>query len=320
MVGRAEQDGEQSSLDLAARAAWLSFVGGLTQDQIARELGISRQRAQRLVARATSEGLIHVRIDHKIADCLELERALKQKFGLDHTWVSPSVGRASDAVNGLTRYAAPVVEALFETEQARCFAIGTGRTLRTTVQHMQQIDGSRHKLVSLIGNVAPDASATLYEAIFSLAEKTASKFYPMAAPMIAKTTEEREIYHSLPYVKLTRNIAESADMAIVGMGQMSETAPLYLDGFVTHEELTDLRRSGAAGEICGRVFDQNGKFLDHEYNERIVGTKLPINGTPVLCIAGGDNKLDALTGALSGQLLSSLVTDEHTARHLLTIR
>ncbi|MEO8532022.1 MAG: sugar-binding transcriptional regulator, partial [Deltaproteobacteria bacterium] len=33
--------------DDAARAGWLYYVGGLTQDQIAAEMGISRQRAQR---------------------------------------------------------------------------------------------------------------------------------------------------------------------------------------------------------------------------------------------------------------------------------
>ena len=34
--------------DDAARAGWLYYVAGMTQDQIARELGVSRQRAQRL--------------------------------------------------------------------------------------------------------------------------------------------------------------------------------------------------------------------------------------------------------------------------------
>ena len=41
---------EPKQNDEAARAGWLSYVGGLTQDQIAQELGVSRQRAQRLVA------------------------------------------------------------------------------------------------------------------------------------------------------------------------------------------------------------------------------------------------------------------------------
>ena len=37
-------------LDQAARAAWMSYVGGLTQDEIASQLGVSRPGVQRLLA------------------------------------------------------------------------------------------------------------------------------------------------------------------------------------------------------------------------------------------------------------------------------
>jgi predicted DNA-binding protein (UPF0251 family) len=64
---------EPSLQDEAARAGWLYYVAGMTQDQIAAELGVSRQRAQRLVSRAMAEGLIHVRLNHRIGACLDLE-------------------------------------------------------------------------------------------------------------------------------------------------------------------------------------------------------------------------------------------------------
>ena len=57
---------EPTLQDEAARAGWLYYVAGMTQDQIAAELGVSRQRAQRLVSRAMAEGLIHVRLNHRI--------------------------------------------------------------------------------------------------------------------------------------------------------------------------------------------------------------------------------------------------------------
>ncbi|MBC7738199.1 MAG: MarR family transcriptional regulator, partial [Candidatus Saccharibacteria bacterium] len=66
-------DNEPSLHDEAARAGWLYYVGGMTQDQIATELGVSRQRAQRLVSRAMAEGLIQVRLNHPIGQCLDLE-------------------------------------------------------------------------------------------------------------------------------------------------------------------------------------------------------------------------------------------------------
>ena len=317
MVRVKEQENEQSSLDLAARAGWLSFVGGLTQDQIANELGISRQRAQRLVARASTEGLIRVRIDHKIADCLELERGLKAKFDLKSAWVSPGIGEDLDPLTGLAPFAATIIENLFLTEESHSYAVGTGRTLRMMVKHMQPLEGAHHKLVSLIGNVAPDASATLYEAIMRLAEKTSAKYYPMAVPVIAHTPEERELYHSLPHVKVTRKLAEACDVAIVGIGQMGNNAPLFVDGFITRQELESLQIAGATGEICGQVFDQKGRYLDHPFNLRVVGTRVPVNDMPIYCMGAGPSKLPALRAALIGGLLTGLITDEHTARKLL---
>ena len=47
---------EAVRLDDAARAGWLYYVAGNTQDEIARKLGVSRQSAQRLVAMAVSDG------------------------------------------------------------------------------------------------------------------------------------------------------------------------------------------------------------------------------------------------------------------------
>jgi len=89
-------DAEPSLHDDAARAGWLYYVGGMTQDQIAAELGISRQRAQRLVSRAMAEGLIQVRLNHRIGACLELEASLRDRFGLDRVRFAPGLGADGD--------------------------------------------------------------------------------------------------------------------------------------------------------------------------------------------------------------------------------
>src|ERR1044071_5045409 len=88
MASRSENGGSRQ--DEAARAGWLYYVAGNTQDQIAAKLGVSRQRAQRLVSLAVSEGLIKVRLDHPIGNCLELAEKLKSRFALDLVEVVPS--------------------------------------------------------------------------------------------------------------------------------------------------------------------------------------------------------------------------------------
>ncbi|WP_417249781.1 sugar-binding transcriptional regulator [Celeribacter sp.] len=311
------EDGDRSARALAARAAWLSHVGGMTQDQIAVELGISRQRAQRLVARAAAEGLIRIRIDHPLADCLELERRLKRRYELNSVRVAPALGATADPTHGLATFTAPLFEKLVSEEVPQVFALGTGRTLNTIVDQMQAVDGAHHKLVSLIGNVSPDGSASFYEVIMKLAEKVGATYYPMSAPVVARTDEEMALYRSLPHVKSARALAEHADVALVGIGQMGADAPLFVDGFISEPELLELQRAGAAGEICGHVFDADGVLIDHPLNHRMVGVFPSVSAMRVMCIGGGEKKIPALRAALGGGLMSDLVTDERTAQALL---
>jgi DNA-binding transcriptional regulator LsrR (DeoR family) len=83
-------DTSTNRLDDAARAGWLYYVAGNTQEEIAAKLGISRQSAQRLVSLSVSEGLIKVRLDHPIGRCMDLASRLKSRFGLDLAEIVPS--------------------------------------------------------------------------------------------------------------------------------------------------------------------------------------------------------------------------------------
>ncbi len=310
-------DFDISPEDLAARAAWLSFVGEMTQDQIAQELGISRQRAQRLVARAYAEGLVKVRIEHPVAQCLELERQLRNRFGLSKARVAPGLGERGEPLRAISPYAAHEFEQIFQDPAAKIIAFGTGRTLRAVIDQMQSVDGGHHKVVSVIGNVAPDGSASFYEVIMRIADKTNAPHYPMAVPVLARNDEEFALYRSLPHVQNTIALADQADVAIMGIGQMNENAPLLLDGFITRDELDELRKAGAVGEIGGHIFDQNGHYLDHRINDRMLGVRVPINESPVLCVGGGEQKIAPLKCALKGKLITSLITDETTAIEIL---
>ena len=101
-------------LDLAARAGWLYYVAGYTQDEIANEFGISRQSAQRMVSLAISEKLIKVRLDHPIANCMKLAKQLKQKFDLKECEVIPAVTQDMSSNVGLGQAGAQMMEKYLE--------------------------------------------------------------------------------------------------------------------------------------------------------------------------------------------------------------
>jgi hypothetical protein len=77
-------------LDLATRAAWLYYIDGATQDEIATQFDVSRQSVQRLIALAVSERVIEFRIQSPIAECTALAQSLRARFGLSICEVVPN--------------------------------------------------------------------------------------------------------------------------------------------------------------------------------------------------------------------------------------
>jgi DNA-binding transcriptional regulator LsrR (DeoR family) len=310
--------GEPSLLDEAARAGWLYYVAGLTQDQIATELGVSRQRAQRLVSKAMAEGLVKVRLDHKIGQCLELEGSLLRRFDLQQVRVAPDLGPGSDPARATASASAALLESFLARAEPLTIAFGTGRALSAMVQEIETQRNERHKIVSLIGNIAPDGSASFYDVIMRLADKLHAPHYPMPVPLFSETAQERAMFHALRPIKAVAELARSADVVFVGVGQMGEDAPLFKDGFVTHDQLADMQAKGAAGEIVGNVYNSEGQYLETSLTALMGGIRVePQRPVPVIGVAAGPTKIAAIRAALIGQIINCLVTDESTAAALL---
>jgi DNA-binding transcriptional regulator LsrR (DeoR family) len=308
-------DNEPSLHDEAARAGWLYYVGGMTQDQIATELGVSRQRAQRLVSRAMAEGLIQVRLSHRIGACLDMEAALTDRFGLLRARVVPTL---ADPVRATSPAAAAELERVLRMPEPKVIALGTGRSMRGMVDALEGVEADQHRLVSLIGNIAPDGSASFFDVVMRIADKVRAPHYPMPVPVVSTTAAEKEAFRALAPVQRVVGLAQSADVIFVGVGQMSFDAPLLADGFVTQGELDEMQAAGAVGEVAGWVYDSAGVYLDVGTNRRTGGVRVE-QGLPRMAmgIAAGSSKVAAIAAALQSRIINSLVTDEATARAIL---
>lgn len=305
-------------MDDAARAGWLYYVAGKTQDQIARQLGVSRQSAQRLVSLAVSEGLVKVRIDHPIARCLDLANSLRKRFDLKLAEVVPTDPNATSTTVGVAEATAAEIERRLSAPEPIVMAIGTGRTLKAAIEKLPSMECPHHKVVSLTGNIAPDGSAAFYNVIFTMADKVKSRSFPMPLPVIASSAEERQMLHQQPMIQATLKLSEDADVTFLGIGDLEEEAPLFVDGFIDAGEREALKRAGAIAEIVGWAIDSDGRLIEGMTNDRVASAPIPPRdrGT-VIGIAKGRLKLPGLAAALRGGLINGVITDEQTAEALL---
>ena len=312
------QDSSNHRLDDAARAGWLYYVAGNTQEEIATKLGISRQSAQRLVSLSVSEGLIKVRLDHPIGRCMDLASRLKSRYALDLAEVVPSDPASESTTIGVAEAAAAEIERWLRHPEPIIMAIGTGRTLKAAIEQLTPMECPHHKVVSLTGNIAPDGSAAFYNVIFNVADTVKARSFPMPLPVIASSARERELLHAQPMIRETLALAAKANVTFLGIGDVGPEAPLFLDGFVTEAELKALQKAGAVGEICGWCFDADGKLIEGLTNDRVASAPWPSRERSlVVAIAMGRKKLPGIRATLNRRLVNGLITDERTAEGLL---
>jgi DNA-binding transcriptional regulator LsrR (DeoR family) len=310
-------EAEDGRLDEAARAGWLYYVAGNTQDEIARKLGISRQSAQRLVSLAISERLIKVRLDHPIARCLELGAALKKRFDLRFCEIAPTDPASTSSTLGIAQVAAAELERWLRNAEPAIIGIGTGRTMRAVADQLPAMECPQHKLVALVGTTKTDGSASFYDVIIRVSDTIRAPHYPMPLPVIARSVEERQLLTSLASVRSVLALIERAHVSFVGVGAVSDGAALVQDGIVTRAEAATLREAGAVGEITGWAFDARGRVIEGPINDRVASAPLRPGEGLMIGVAMGATRRAALRGALAGRLISGLVTDEATAEHLL---
>jgi DNA-binding transcriptional regulator LsrR (DeoR family) len=113
-------------------------------------------------------------------------------------------------------------------------------------------------------------------------------------------------------------VAAKADLRLIGIGQMDQKAQVHVDGFVTREELLEMMRLGAVGEVTGWAYDARGRIIKGGTNKRLtsIPPDIPARSTTIAA-AVGTAKVPAIKAALAGRVINGLITDEATARAVL---
>ena len=230
----------------------------------------------------------------------------------------PSDPQSTSDTLGIAEAAAGELERCLDSQHPMIAAVGTGRTLRAMAEQVSPMDCPQHKIVSLVGNIAPDGSASIFDVASRIGDRVRAPYYPMPLPVIATTIHEKNLLLAQKSLRNIVDLAELADITFVGIGTIEADAALLRDGFVKAEEIRSLTRAGAVGEITGWAFDANGALIDGLTNDRVLS--VPLQNAPkrrVIGVSMAAQRLKAIKGALNGHLINGLITNETMAASLL---
>lgn len=310
------------------KVAELYYRDGLSQQEIAQKLHTSRTSISRALIQARNEGYVQIRIQYPEQSNLGLERELEEKYGLTEALIAvPAYDQSSDQEVAFQA----VDYTLRVLKKNMVLGMTWGRAMHGFVEQLAQDERLRSlsfrnvKIVPFLGTPGVTQldswDATTYSN--TLATKVGNLLhcasYNLSAPMYVDGEKEKELIEGIDEISKVLHMAETADMALIGIGSMQKDSSIIKAGIRTEEEYKELIQKGAVGEVVGRIYDKNGQTVDEDLQRKMIGISLDkIAKIPVrVGISYGKDKIEAIKGAIAGGLVNVLVTDVPTAELLL---
>jgi DNA-binding transcriptional regulator LsrR (DeoR family) len=311
----------QSSQDeLKLRAAWLYFIEGLTQEQVAQHLGLSRIKVLRLLATTREDGTVQISINARAEPLLKLQRALERHFGLFEAIVAPAKDQSEASIAAVVGHATGryisdrVCDGL-------TIGVGWGATLQACMNSLSWREIQDMTVVSLLGGLTHAAAHNPSAVAWRLAEFYKTELFQITAPIFVPHEELASALWQLDDLKQLQRRAREVDMALLSVSDISKQASIFRRGILSWDEGNSLRQAGGVGDVLGRFVDIQGNVIDHPVNRRAMSiSPADIRKVPkVIISSGGVRKIHAIRAGIAATNAKVLITDEAAAQALLEL-
>ena len=300
---------------LTVRIAELYYDEDKTQDEIGALLGVTRWKVGRLLSKAKEQGIVRIDIVHPRARRLGVERELQTRYGLMDAIVIPT---ADDLQARVAHAAADYLCALRPVP--RTLGISWGRTLDDVASHLPHGWARGITVVQINGGVSLNRRpGTASTTAVTIAEKANGQAVLLPSPAILERLETKCAIEADRTVASVIEKAAAASVYLYSAGVADASSILVDSGYLTPNDVAELVRKGAVGDVLGRYIDANGNPVDPGLDERTVGLgleQLRATETAIFVVAG-EAKHDIARAVVASGLCTVIVTDEATAAALL---
>lgn len=298
-------------------ASWLYYEEGLTQNEIALQIGASRPTVNAYLAEARSKGIVDISISTEMLRSTTLSGALTERFGLDDCLIVPNDGGDRSLIERLGVAAAQALPRFLFSGDT--IAVTWGRTMLAVAEHAKHIDGIDMTVVQATGSTTaaiaytPDACAT------RLADHIGARFVPISAPAIVSSKAVRLALLSEPVIKEQLQTLDRVNRVLFGVSSLHPNSTIHSSGFLDGDLSQLAALSSAVGSLAGRFIDMNGDVVDAPLQDRTIGLDLEkLRRIPTrILVAGGLDKVPPMLAAMRGKFASVLITDASTAEGIL---
>jgi len=310
-------DEKHDFLESLARIASLYYLEGKTQAEVARVLGISRQKVQRSLRQARELGIVDINIRPPSAVSLDLEEAIRIHFGLKDVIVAPSHAHEVERRQSVARAAAEYLERhLFD---GMGVTVGMGRNTGEIPNYYSPPRAIKCAFISAMGN-SPYVGESINpnDICQKLAANSRGEAVLLHVPAYVESRQVRDMLLEQEAVGPILNRARKAHMAVVGIGTPEQHATLVRMDCLSSAEAKGLASMGAVGDVLGSYFNVSGEAVSPSMRRCLVGLTLDDlrRIATVMAVVSEKGKAKAILGALRTGVIHTLVMESENATEL----
>ncbi|NDL67550.1 sugar-binding transcriptional regulator [Anaerotalea alkaliphila] len=303
---------------LMVNASVLYYLEGMNQNQIAKELFISRPKVSRLLKKAREQQVVDITINYQNYGFDNLQGELRRRFNVPNVIIVKTLTDANETLRQVGKAAAKEVGLLLKDDMT--LGISWGKHMRAMASYLQPHRYNDMRIVELFGAISYDLDNNDMLSIGrTISRALNGKLYPLPSPIYIKDPAARNAIIETPLIKNTLDMIEKCDLILTGIGAIDGDAMQTLwDSYVEPDMQDTIKQKGGVGFILAHFFDENGDFLDIDVNDCVIGIRTEtIKRKKIVAIASEKKKAKAVLAALRGGFLHTLVSDEETLKEVL---
>ncbi len=209
------------------QALVLHFLEGLTQAQIADQLGISHATVNRLIKRGRQLGLVEIKIKSPVEPLVEIEEQLLALGGIRRAVVVPTVSdNPQIALQSVGEAAARLM--LEQIADGDTICITGGKGVSAVVAGLQPSRRFDIEVIPATGCVQGKHYTDVNHVSTMMADRLGGHSFQIHAPLFADSEAERKMLLGMRSVADVFKRARDAKIAVVGIGSiLSDDSSYY---------------------------------------------------------------------------------------------
>ena len=303
---------------LMIRVCDLYYNKGLKQEEIARRMEISRPTVSRIISNARKEGIVKIEVVNPFQhNYFQTERELEDKYGLKEVIISDDYLDDAEGKYHLGQACAKYLQRTLADDEI--VGISMGRTIKQVSPHIKFEKFSNINFIPLLGGMGQvGIEYHCNQIVIDFARAFGGKFHLLHAPAYISDEDLMKSLKKDIHISQVFDLMENITTAVVGIGTEMEGSTMMESEYYNREDIREFKSLGIVGDVCLQMYDINGN-TDYPYNNHIFGYDIK-NLRKIrrsIGVASGEEKIEAIYGAIKGGFVNVLVTDNLTARMLL---